>query len=472
MAVVEPDQWRRKYQEAVTELEREEKRWKAVEDVLRRIVGRLCISARGQDEDLDTELGRLGQAVRKTAEAAELESLLTALSAAIAAFDKKQKAATAGAAGPAAAEPAVAAKSAMPTPAPMAAAPAASGPDIAGLLTSLLDRLELLPELEAQVSKLRQSLADARSESSLAEACSRIADLANTQRSQLERDKAHVAAILQQVTGKLDDIAAYLVREAADQESARGNSDELNRRMLNEVRSLDTSVKQASDLAVLQQHVRSRLDAINAHLLDYRSREESRLSAYRERADKMRQRISELEKETDLLQRSLQQKARQVLTDPLTGLPNRLAYDERIDQAVRRRKRNGRPVCMAAWDIDRFKGINDRYGHQAGDKVLQIIGQHLSRSVRETDFVARYGGEEFVMILEGASVNEAFGLVDRLREATSKVGFHFRGEPVSVTLSCGITELRDDDTNESAFDRADKLLYQAKNDGRNRCVRD
>lgn len=302
MAVVEPDQWRRKYQEAVTELEREEKRWKAVEDVLRRIVGRLCISARGQDEDLDTELGRLGQAVRKTAEAAELESLLTALSAAIAAFDKKQKAATAGAAGPAAAEPAVAAKSAMPTPAPMAAAPAATGPDIAGLLTSLLDRLELLPELEAQVSKLRQSLADARSESSLAEACSRIADLANTQRSQLERDKAHVAAILQQVTGKLDDIAAYLVREAADQESARGNSDELNRRMLNEVRSLDTSVKQASDLAVLQQHVRSRLDAINAHLLDYRSREESRLSAYRERADKMRQRISELEKETDLLQ--------------------------------------------------------------------------------------------------------------------------------------------------------------------------
>ncbi|MEL4474590.1 hypothetical protein AAEH86_22355, partial [Shewanella algae] len=83
---------------------------------------------------------------------------------------------------------------------------------------------------------------------------------------------------------------------------------------------------------------------INAHLLDYRSREESRLSAYRERADKMRQRISELEKETDLLQRSLQQKARQVLTDPLTGLPNRLAYDERIDLAVRRRKRNGRPV--------------------------------------------------------------------------------------------------------------------------------
>jgi diguanylate cyclase len=92
--------------------------------------------------------------------------------------------------------------------------------------------------------------------------------------------------------------------------------------------------------------------------------------------------------------------------------------------------------------------------------------------VRETDFVARYGGEEFVMILEGASINEAFGLVDRLREATGKAGFHFRGEPVSVTISCGITELRDDDTNETVFDRADKLLYKAKNDGRDRCERD
>ena len=474
MAAVEPDQWRRKYQEAVAELEREEQRWKAVEDVLRRIVGRLCIGARGVDETLDGELTRLGQAVRKTAEAPELESLLSGLSSAIAALDKKQKAESAASEAPLASAtattPLAPAAAAAPAPAPTAVQP--PPPRFEALLISLLDRLDLVAELEAQVDKLRQVVTEARSEAELADACVRIADLANTQRSQLERDKAHVAAILQQVTGKLDDIANYLVREAADQESARGNSDELNRRMLNEVRSLDTSVKQASDLGILQQHVRSRLDAINAHLLDYRSREEARAAAYRERADKMRERIVELEKETDLLQRSLQQKARQVLTDPLTGLPNRLAYDERIDQAVRRRKRNGRPICVAAWDVDRFKNINDNYGHQAGDKVLQIIGQHLSRSVRETDFVARYGGEEFVMILEGASVNEAFGLVDRLRESTGKVGFHFRGEPVSVTISCGITELRDDDSNETVFERADKLLYQAKHEGRNRCVRD
>ena len=242
MAAVEPDQYRRKYQEAVTELEREEKRWKAVEDVLRRIVGRLCIGARGLDEALDTELGRLGQAVRKTAEAPELESLLTALSAAVGALDKKQKAAADAGASVSATAPAAASAPATGTAATAPAA-AAAGPDIAPLLTSLLDRLDLLPELEGQVGQLRQALAEARGHAALADACSKIADLANTQRAQLERDKAHVAAILQQVTGKLDDIAAYLVREAADQESARGNSDELNRRMLNEVRSLDTSVK-------------------------------------------------------------------------------------------------------------------------------------------------------------------------------------------------------------------------------------
>jgi diguanylate cyclase len=463
VASVETDQWRRKYFEALREIEQDEKRWQAIEDLLRRIVGRLCIAARGVDPALDRELDRLGPAVRQSQPAAELEALLVSLSAAITALDQRSRT-----------EEAAVGRPRIEPPAGSVDAGAATveAPRIEGLLQALLDRLDLLPELLPQVAALREQLSGGRAQDDLTHTCSKIADLVNLQRSQLERDKAHVAAILQQVTGKLDEIASYLVREASDQETARGSSDELNRQVLSEVRSIDLSVKQATDLSALQVQVRSRLDAINVHLLEFRNREEARISQYRERADAMRKRIAELEKETDLLQRSLQQKAKQVMTDPLTGLPNRLAYDERIAQAVRRRKRSGGVVCVAAWDIDWFKRINDRYGHQAGDKVLQIIGQHLARSVRETDFVSRYGGEEFVMILEGAPLTEAFGLVERLREAAARIGFHFRGEPVSVTVSCGITELRDDDDPESAFVRADRLLYQAKNAGRNRCLRD
>jgi len=454
--MAEPDQWRAKYLASLDKLEAEEKSWKALEDVLRRIVGRLCIAARGVDRELDGELGRVGQAMRQSAGTQDLEALLVKLSGAITALDSKQKDKKVEVAE-------------VPPPPPVAAPPARDD-RLQLLLNGLLDQLSLLPELQPQLLNLREQIGAAKGDAELADACARIADLANTQRAQLEKDKAHVAAILQQVTGKLDEIANYLSREAADVETSRGSSEELNRRMMSEVRSLDTSVKQATDLSALQQQVRARLDAINVHLLDFRTREEARATAYRERADKMRKRIAELEKETDVLQRSLQQKARQVLTDPLTGVSNRLAYDERMGQTVRRWKRSGGPICVVAWDIDHFKRVNDTYGHQAGDKVLQLIGQHLLRSVRESDFVARYGGEEFAMILEGAPLAEAAALVERMRDAVSKIAFHFRGQPVQVTISCGMTELREGDTAETVFERADQLLYKAKNEGRNRCA--
>jgi diguanylate cyclase len=127
-------------------------------------------------------------------------------------------------------------------------------------------------------------------------------------------------------------------------------------------------------------------------------------------------------------------------------------------------------MSILAWDIDRFKSINDAYGHRAGDKVLRVIGQHLAQHVRGTDFVARYGGEEFVMILVGTAAEQALVAADKIRMNIAKIGFHFRNKPVTVTASCGISMFRPDDTPDSVFDRADRALYRAKEAGRNCCV--
>ena len=129
----------------------------------------------------------------------------------------------------------------------------------------------------------------------------------------------------------------------------------------------------------------------------------------------MRSRIRELERESHMLHVSLQEEQRLAMIDALTGIPNRAAYDDRIEQEFRRWKRFGRTVSILAWDIDRFKTINDAYGHKAGDKVLRICGQQLAKHVRETDFVARYGGEEFVMLLVGSSPAEAHTVADKIR---------------------------------------------------------
>ena len=98
------------------------------------------------------------------------------------------------------------------------------------------------------------------------------------------------------------------------------------------------------------------------------------------------------------------------------------------------------------------------------------MSQRLAQQLRADDFMARYGGEEFVMTLRNLQIELAFAATERLRQSVEEIGFHFDKQPVTLTVSCGLTRVRDDDTPESAFERADAALYKAKNAGRNCCV--
>jgi diguanylate cyclase len=188
------------------------------------------------------------------------------------------------------------------------------------------------------------------------------------------------------------------------------------------------------------------------------------------RNEQMRSRIAQLEAEANRLHDELKDEQRASTIDVLTKIPNRLAYEKRIDEELKRWQRFRQPTCIAVWDVDHFKRINDSYGHRAGDRVLLAVAECLSGRIRGTDFLARYGGEEFVMILPGTRLDDALRVIDEMRIAVSNIGFHFRGNPVSITISSGVTVIADADSAGSAFERADKALYQAKEDGRNRCV--
>ena len=106
----------------------------------------------------------------------------------------------------------------------------------------------------------------------------------------------------------------------------------------------------------------------------------------------------------------------------------------------------------------------------AGDKVLRLIAQQVSRRLRKTDFIGRFGGEEFVILMPGVSPEQGIVALEELRSGIEGTPFHFKSEPVPVTISLGFTEFTRDDSLDSAFDRADKAMYQAKELGRNRVV--
>jgi len=165
---------------------------------------------------------------------------------------------------------------------------------------------------------------------------------------------------------------------------------------------------------------------------------------------------------------------REVVTDPLTNLYNRRFFEQRAQEEIERSIRHHVPMTLLMLDIDHFKRINDTYGHQTGDRVLQSVAQYLRESVRQTDICARYGGEEFILLLPATPGRNAVFLADRLRRGLGDLMHTGLGLPSheSVTVSGGVATCPRDATDvEGLIAAADAALYQAKDGGRNRIVR-
>lgn len=183
----------------------------------------------------------------------------------------------------------------------------------------------------------------------------------------------------------------------------------------------------------------------------------------------LRNQVAQLSAERERLNNLLQEKSFSLRQDPLTGISNRLAYEEQFQQEFHRWQRFSNPLTFAIWDIDHFKQVNDTYGHAIGDEVLRKIAAQLNSRLRSTDFVARYGGEEFAMLLPGADAHAALELADQIRRSIAEAGFSNGEMQIPVTISCGVSSFKPGDTPQSVFSRADQALYRAKKAGRNCC---
>ena len=156
--------------------------------------------------------------------------------------------------------------------------------------------------------------------------------------------------------------------------------------------------------------------------------------------------------------------------DELTGAMNRRSIMQTLDQEIARARRSNVPCAIALIDLDWFKLINDRFGHPAGDEALRAFAITVFANIRSIDKFGRYGGEEFLLILPETSDGAALRAIDRLRTIVAGLDWSAISQDMTVTMSAGLAMLRPDDSADSILARADKLLYQAKDMGRNRVV--
>jgi diguanylate cyclase len=438
-------------------MESEEQRFKATESILKRLVGRLCIACLGLSPCLDQELKKLQGAVRREVTTDELEAIMPALTEAVVALDEKS---TVTSAAP------IAVSAAISTT--IAELPNESS--IRSSLSALLVELKRDASLDNQIGAIDEKLGQPLTAEQLTPILSALTEIVSKRIQRIERERQEAEALLGQMVSRLDEISHFVADQRQNNNQVLASSESLNAQLTGEFKAISVSVESGSDLQQIREQVRTRIDTIGHHLKEFHKRETERASTMHQRAEQMQARVAELEAEAQKLQTQLQVEQQMSMIDGLTKIANRLAYDKRIAEELQRWQRFGQSTCLAVWDVDHFKQINDTYGHRAGDRVLCNLASHLKNYIRSTDFIARYGGEEFVILLTGTKLDDAIRLLETMRTNIDKLGFHYRGKPVVITASCGVTEFKRGDSAESVFERADKALYQAKKEGRNRCV--
>jgi diguanylate cyclase len=339
-------------------------------------------------------------------------------------------------------------------------------------LLELLHKVEIPAHLQERLGVIKQSLAAAKTPQQVSNVVNTIADLMAEVRRQVQIEKHELEKFIESVTTRIQTLSEHVTELGVNRTASLDSRTSFHQSFRSQVDDMRVSLQESNDIESLKQAIVGGLDAIEQQMVQYVEREDELTSEANERIEDLSSRLHDMQHEAFLLQEKVKKQHDIAMTDPLTGVFNRLAYEEHIETEYQRWKRYHEPLSLLVIDIDHFKRINDTFGHLAGDKALKALAMRLRQNVREVDIVARYGGEEFVVIMPNTDGEAAYKVAEKLRSAIASAGFHYRQKPVNITVSCGLASFREEDESDSVFQRADDALYGAKTAGRNRTHRE
>ena len=336
-------------------------------------------------------------------------------------------------------------------------------------LTALLEKMILPTDLQVEANLVKRQLAQKPDEEVFLVALEKTVAIVADVLARIKKEKQEIEVFLKQLTSRLQEMDKDIRETARIRELTHQHGMEMTRDMKTEMDTMEQGINSIQNLEELKTAIQSRVILLRNHVDTFILKEGEKGVEAEKVIAQLKNQVQQMEKETEQLKQQLEDERQQTLRDALTGVPNRLAYEERLALELANFHRNNTAFTLVVWDIDFFKKVNDTYGHAAGDQVLKMVASIISKNLRETDFFSRYGGEEFVAILPGTDIKGAQLITNKLREMIAETNFHFRDQPVKITVSAGLAEIRESETGEAVFMRADKALYKAKECGRNNC---
>ncbi|UTJ05560.1 GGDEF domain-containing protein [Arcobacter roscoffensis] len=257
-------------------------------------------------------------------------------------------------------------------------------------------------------------------------------------------------------TSDISQVVTLMGQYLNDAISSSGNGSKNVLTIKEKIEAIDLSKNGIAELGVLQKQLVSAASSI-----------ENEMNTVSTKLKTGKSKVEELEDKVKTLEEELKKSRNESMKDHLTGLLTRRAYEEEVKRIDSNHKRNGSEYAVVFFDIDHFKKINDTYGHDCGDVVLKIFAKILEKATRDHDIVARYGGEEFVALVHFNLARELLQYLKRVKQIVTSNSFIYKNNKIKVTFSAGVTFRSSHSCYENAIQKADMLLYQAKENGRN-----
>ncbi len=335
-------------------------------------------------------------------------------------------------------------------------------------LLGFIERLSFPAQFSERVTSLRDRLVAGVKAGGVPVIVKAMVTLVTDTQQQLEHEKEELELFLKQLGERLQELDAMVEGAESNRLASLVSGLKLDEMVKAQVNDIEHTVQNATDVVQMKGTIQGSIENIRQHLAEQRQQEDQRQGELEQQLKAVNQRLVQMEGESDRLRARLAEERVQAMTDPLTNVPNRLGYDKQVAQEFSRWQRYNSPLSMLVCDIDFFKKINDTYGHKAGDRALIAIAKSMDLHIRETDYLARVGGEEFVVLLPETSLQQAEIVAEKLRMGVEACAFVYEGKPVPITISGGIAEFAAGDKVDEVYVRADKALYRAKQQGRNR----